>query len=405
MALVLLVGAGLMINSYARLMGVDMGFSPDRLLTMEINLSGLNRYRTRHNAGYFSVTPQVAEFFGQVLDRVKALPGVRAVGMTTALPPTQWISPPFRIIGKPGDAGASGQTAEYDEVSEDYFKTMGIPLLRGRVFTQTDGEKAPGVVVINQTLARQFFDGGDPLGQIVQVRLNQGNPDLADDRPREIVGIVADTRIRPQDDPAPVMYIPYRQHLWDYAGSGLFLIHAGKGFAIRTDAADPMVLADTVSKVVASLDPSVAVDDVMPMRQRLSESATDERFWLRLLGLFAALAVFLATVGIYAVIAYAVEQRSHEFGIRMALGAGPREITGMVLREGLIVTLAGLAIGVVAAFGLTRLLSSQLYGVSPMDPVTIATVALLLTAVAALACVIPSRRAAKVDPLRALRIE
>jgi putative ABC transport system permease protein len=347
----------------------------------------------------------VAELYEAILNRVKALPGVRDVGMATALPPTEWINPPFRIVGKPGDPGANGQTAEYDEVSEDYFKTMGIRLLRGRVFTRADSEKAPAVVVINQTLARQFFGGGDALGQIVQVHLNRPNPALADDRPREIVGIVANTRIRPQDEPKPVMYIPYRQHLWDYAGSGLFLIHAQKGFAIRTESADPMVLANAVRKVVADLDPSVAVDDVMPMSQRLSESSTNERFWLRLLGLFAGLAVFLAIVGIYAVIAYAVEQRAHEFGIRTALGAAPQDITRLVLREGLIVTLIGLVIGIAAAFGLTRLIASQLYDVSPMDPLTIVTVAVLLAAVAMLACAIPSRRAAKVDPLRALRTE
>ena len=407
MALVLLIGAGLMINSYARLTDVDMGFKTDHLLTMEINLSGLKRYRTRHNAEYFSVTPRAAEFFGQVLDRLKALPGVRAVGMTTALPPTQWISPPFRIVGKPGAFGDNGQTAQYDEVDEDYFKTMGIRLLRGRTFTAADGQKAAAVVIINQTLARQFFSSTDPLGQVVQVRLNQQNKALADDRPREIVGIVADTRIRPQDDPTPTMYIPYQQHLWDYAGSGLFLIHARKEFAIQTGFAEPMGLANAVRKAVANVDPSVAVENMMPMRQRLrrSESATNERFWLRLLALFAGLAVFLATVGIYAVIAYGVEQRAHEFGIRTALGAVPGDIIRLVVREGLIVTVIGLVVGVGAAFGLTRLIANQLYGVTPMDPLTIATVALLLTAVAMLACVIPCWRAAKMDPLRALRIE
>jgi putative ABC transport system permease protein len=404
-ALVLLVGAGLMINSYARLMGVDMGFRPDRLLTMEISLAGLERYRTRHDAAHFSVTPQVAEFYSEVMDRVRALPGVRAVGLTTALPPRLWMNPPFRIVGESGDPGDNGHSAQYHEVSEDYFETMGIRLIRGRVLTQADGETAAGVVIVNETFARQFFGDTDPLGQVVEVRINQGNPDLADDRPREIVGIVSDTRMRLQDDPTPVMYVPYRQHLWDYAGTGPFFIHARKDFAIRTDAADPMILANSVRKVVADVDPSVAIDNMMPMRQRLSESATNERFWLRLLGLFAGLAVFLATVGIYGVIAYAVEQRVHEFGIRMALGAGRWDIIRLVVREGFIVTLAGLVIGIGAAFALTRLIANQLYGVSPMDPLTITAVALLLTAVAMLACVIPGRRAAKVDPLSALRIE
>jgi putative ABC transport system permease protein len=405
MALVLLIGAGLMINSYTRVMRVDMGFNPDNLLTMEINLSGLERYRTRHNATHFSVTPQVAILYADVMDRVRALPGVRAVGLTTGLPPRLSLNLPFRVVGEAGDPGDNGRNAQYFEVDEDYFDTMGIGLVRGRVFTRADGETTAGVVIINETMARQFFGGTDPLGQVVEARMNLFNPDLADDRPREIVGIVSDTRMRLQDDPAPMMYVPYSQHLWDYAGTGPFYIHARKDFAIRTDGGDPMALANVVRQLVADADPSVAVDNVMPMRERLADSAANERFWLRLLGLFAGLAVFLAVVGIYGVIAYAVEQRSHEFGIRAALGAGRWDIVRLVVREGFIVTLTGIVIGIGGAFALTRLIASQLYGVTSMDPLTIATVALLLMAVAMLACVIPGRRAAQVDPVRALRVE
>ncbi len=405
MALVLLVGAGLMINSYARVMRVDMGFTPDPLLTMEINLSGLARYRTRHNVAHFSVTPQVAEFHREVMERVRALPGVRSVGVTSGLPPRQSMTLPFRVVGQPGDPTDEFRNAQYYEVSAEYFETMGIGLRRGRTFTEADGENAAGVAVINETLARQYFGDSDALGQVIEARINQGNRDLADDRPREIVGVVADTRMRLRDDPRPMIYVPFEQHLWDYAGTGPFYLHARKDFAIRTELADPAAVAQAVRQIVADVDASVAVDNVIPMRERLFDSAANERFWLRLLVLFGGLAVFLASVGIYGVIAYAVEQRAHEFSIRTALGAGRRDIILLVLREGLIVTVVGILIGLGAAFGLTRLIASQLYGVTATDPLTIAIVVLLLTAIAMLACVIPARHAANAEPLKALRVE
>jgi putative ABC transport system permease protein len=202
-----------------------------------------------------------------------------------------------------------------------------------------------------------------------------------------------------------MIYVPYQQHLTDYAGTGPFYLHARMDFAIRTELADPTAVARAVREIVANVDPAVAVDSVVPMRERLFDSAANERFWLRLLGLFGALAVFLATVGIYGVIAYAVEQRAHEFSIRTALGAGRRDIIMLVVREGLIVTVVGIVIGIGAAFGLTRLIASQLYGVTPTDPLTLAIVVLLLTAIAMVACVIPARRAASAEPLRALRVE
>jgi putative ABC transport system permease protein len=405
MALVLLIGAGLMINSYSRVMRVDMGFAPDQLLTMEINLSGLSRYRTRHNAAHFSVTPQVTEFHREVMERVWALPGVRSVGVTSGLPPRQSINVPFRVVGQAGDPTDEFRRAQYYEVSPEFFEAMGIGLRRGRTFSDADGENAAGVAVINEAMARQYFGDADALGQVIEARINQGNRELADDRPREIVGVVADTRMRMRDDPRPMIYVPYQQHLKDYAGTGPFYVHARKDFVIRTEFADPAVVANTVRQIVGDVDPSVAVDTVVPMRERLFDSATNERFWLRLLGLFGALAVFLATVGIYGVIAYAVEQRAHEFSIRTALGAGRRDIVFLVVREGLIVTVVGIVIGIGAAFGLTRLIASQLYGVTPTDPLTITVVVLLLTAIAMLACVIPARHAANAEPLRALRVE
>lgn len=403
LALVLLVGAGLMINSYARVMAVDLGFDTDNLLTMEVSLTGLERYRTRHDARNFSVTPQASAFYQDVADRIARIPGVESVGLTTGLPPRLWMSPPFRIIGG-SNAEDNFQSAQFHEVNADYFDTIGIDFVRGRRFSPADSESGPGVVIINEALARQYFGGEDPLGQQVQVFINQGNPELDDDRPREIVGIVRDTRMVLRSDPVPIMYVPFRQHLDNYAGSGPFFIHARKDYAIRTSG-DPMAIANAVRVAVRDADAGVAVDNLIPMSERMSQSAGNERFWMRLLGLFAGLAVFLATIGIYGVVAYAVEQRTHEFGVRAALGAGKADILALVLREGFLVTAIGLVLGIGGAFGLTRLITNQLFGVTPMDPATIAAVASLLVVVSALACLIPGRQAAKVDPLRALRID
>jgi putative ABC transport system permease protein len=327
------------------------------------------------------------------------------VGVTSGLPPRESIDAPFRIVGQTGDFGDNSRVAQYYETSAQFFETMGTPLLRGRAFTEADGEKASAVAIINEALAKQYFGDTDPIGQIIEARVNQQNPSLADDRPREIVGVVADTRMHQREEPQPMIYVPYQQHLWDYAGTGQFYVDARKDFAIRTELADPAAIAKAVRQIVADVDPSVAVDSVAPMRERLFDSAANERFWLRLLGLFGALAVFLATVGIYGVIAYGVEQRAHEFSIRTALGAGRRDIVLLVVREGLLVTGVGILIGIVAAFGLTRLIASQLYGVTATDPLTIAVVVLVLTAIAMLACVIPARHAANAEPLRALRVE
>jgi putative ABC transport system permease protein len=247
-----------------------------------------------------------------------------------------------------------------------------------------------------------LFEGEDPIGRTIQVSLTPPDSPLQQDRPREIVGLARDTRMRARFEPMPVVYIPYRQHLTDYPSNVAFFIHAHKDFAVRTDG-EPTRAALGVRQAVADADPAIAVDDLMPMADRLAASAANERFWVRLLGLFAVLAVFLAALGIYGVISYAVEQRLNEFAIRVVLGARNTDILMLVAREGVVLTIAGLVIGVAAAFGLTRLIANQLYGVTPMDPVTLAAVAMVLTMVAAVACYIPSRRAYRTDPLQTLR--
>jgi putative ABC transport system permease protein len=281
---------------------------------------------------------------------------------------------------------------------------MEIPLVRGRAFTGQDAENAPGVAIINETMARMLFQGEDPIGRSVQVSLAPPDSPLDQDRLREIVGIVRDTRMRIRFEPMPVLYIPYRQHLTHYAGNVAFFIHAHKDFVVRTEG-DPMNVSLSARQTVADVDNAIAVDDLMPMDERLAGSAGNEQFWVRLLGLFAGLAVFLAALGIYGVISYAVEQRLHEFGLRVVLGARKADILALVAREGFILTVAGLIIGIAGAFGLTRLIANQLYGVTPMDPVTLAGVAVVLVTVALVACYIPSRRAATANPLETLRAQ
>ena len=401
LALVLLAGAGLMINSYMRITREDLGVRTENLLTLEVSLQGQDKYRTRHTQAHFSVTPLVSSFYDRVLERIESLPGVRAAAVTSVLPPSMGPSYPIRVVG--GDENSNVRT-QYHEISPKYFDTVEIPVLRGRAFTDLDGENAAGVAIINETMARMLFNGEDPIGRAVQVSLTPPNSPLEKDRVREIVGIVRDTRMRVRIEPMPVLYVPYHQHLTDYAGNVAFFIHAHKDFVVQTDG-DPRRLAVSVRQAVADVDSAIAVDDLMPMTDRLAAATGGERFWVRLLGLFAALAVVLAALGIYGVISYAVEQRLQEFGIRVVLGARNAHILSLVARQGLVLTVAGLAIGIAAAFGLTRLIANQLYGVTAMDPVTLASVALVLTAVAAIACYIPSRRAYSTDPLETLRTQ
>jgi putative ABC transport system permease protein len=403
LAMVLLVGAGLMINSYARLTSVNVGLNPDKVLSMEVNLAGMDRYRTRHGTNHYSVTPEVSNFYTKVLERVALMPGVVSVAATSNLPPRNGPILPFQIIGRPREETDSAE-AGYHEVSSSYFETMRIPLLRGRPFDDRDGENAPGVVIISEALARQYFRDENPIGQSILVNMNAQNPELEADRVREIVGVAGDIRMDLTSGFMSILYIPYRQSLKDYSGFATFFIHAMKGFVIRTSG-DPAALVPNIRGAFAAADPAVAVTDLMPMQQRLASLAAGSEFWMQLLGVFAGLGVFLAAIGVYGVMSYAVEQRSHEFGIRTTFGARRSDILRQVLREGTAVTLAGIAIGVAGASGATQFIKSQLFEVTPMDPITIAAVALLLLAIALLACYIPARRATKLDPLSVLRTE
>lgn len=395
LALVLLVGAGLMVNTYARVLSVDSGVDPESVTTMELNLRGLEPYRIVHDAfSDYEVLPAADRVFTDILEGLRAIPGVTAVGMASSLPPEGG----FRFgVELPGHAEIANGGAQYHEASGDLFKALGVPLLQGRTFNELDVAGATGVVILNEMAARQFFPGEDPLGQQVRIR-------VGDDGIRQVIGVVGDTRTSLRDDPEPTVYVPYRQHISHYANATVALVNIDKDFALRTSGSLEG-LGTAMREAVHAADPAIAVGGVMSMRARLAQSAAAESFLMRILGIAAGLGVFLAAIGIYGVVSYSVVQRTDEFGIRAALGAQKARILALVLREGLVMTLIGLVVGLMAAFGLTRLIESQLYGVTPMDPATILAVAALLVGVALAACYVPARRAANQDPMAALRVE
>ena len=411
LALVLLAGAALMMNSFVRVLGVDPGFNPKNLLTMQFNLWSEDSpgYMTSDTTGVTRVTPQVAIFYQRVLERIGALPGVTSVDRITGSNPRN-SSQRFSIVGRPVPPSGDEPRATYAEISPDFFRTMETPLLKGRAFTEQDTQGSPDVAIISEATARAFFPGEDPIGQVLQASLQiYTDPRAALDRPRHIVGIVGDTRqLRRQrnGEPLPiipVVYVPYRQHLWEYPGNTAGF-HVSAELVIRT-ASDPMRSVAAIIKVVADVDRDVELDQIVTMEERLADATASERFWVRLLGIFAALSVFLAAVGIYGVISYSVLRRRHEFGLRKALGADNVNVMRLVLKESLVLSLIGVGIGLAAAFALTRLISSQLYGVTATDPLTFSIVSVGLVAIALLASYVPARRAVRTDPMEALRAE
>ena len=379
LALVLLVGAGLLARSFLRLRGVETGIEAANVLTVEINLPSA-RY------GGEDWKARRLNFYGQVLERIKALPGVVAAGAIDSLPLSGdqrgWT---FRKEGQTL-APAERPVAGFQVATADYFRAMGIRLRRGRAFTAADADGAPPVVIINESFARRFYPNEDPLGRRIIIR-NQ--PQAC-----EIVGVVNDVRhFGPDQAAAPEMYVPYQQ----FAIGAVPLV-------IRTEL-EPQALIGAVTREIQAVDRGVAVGKVRTMTQMMSAALAERRFALSLLGIFASVALALAAVGLYGVMAFAVAARTHEFGIRMALGAQARDVLRLVFRQGAALALTGVSVGLVASIALTRLMKSLLFGVSATDPLTFAGVASLLVAVALLACYVPARRATRVDPLVALRYE
>jgi putative ABC transport system permease protein len=371
LAMVLLACAGLMLKSFYRLNQTDPGFDPAGVLTAQVDPSG----------DLYKELPQVVGFYDRLLERVAAVPGVRHVGIINSLNATMPVSVDEHAPVPPEQR----PQAATNQVSGDYFRAMAIPLRAGRLFDGRDVKSAPAVVIIDETLARRHFPGEDPVGKHLTVG----------DTSREIVGVVGATRrFNLAQEPMPRTYMPYQQENW---GSMTLVVRAQSG--------DPAALAPAVRRELAAIDKDQPIHSFKLMEESVAGWVTPQRFVTTLLAAFAALAALLAAVGIYGVMSYTVAQRTHEIGVRVALGARGRDVLRLVVGRGMLLTLLGVGLGLAASLALTRLLKSLLYGVSETDPLTFASVALLMTAVALLACLVPARRATKVDPMVALRYE
>lgn len=405
LAMVLLVGAGLMINTILRLQQVKPGFDTSNTLTMDIQLPEGGKYMERVPGGDMERTlPAATAFYERLLEKAGGLPGVESAALVTELP-TRGAGGfySFAILGHPAPPPDNRPQAGYDEVSPSLFGTLRIPLKKGRLLDEHDSKAVPWVVIVNEAFARKFFPNEDPVGQQLLVRYDPYTVD--EERPRQIVGVVGDVKHfgLGQETP-PFMYASYQQQPAVFPG-GATRAHLHQALVLRTPSSlmkGGTSLSLTVKKAMAEIDPDQPVTRIMTMQQVLSESIGDWRFYMQLLGVFAFVAVLLAAVGIYGVMSYSVNERTHEIGIRVALGAHSSDVVGMVTRQGLKLTAAGVAIGAGLALGLARLITTFLFGVKPSDPTTYLAVAVGLTAVALLACYIPARRAARVDPMVAL---
>lgn len=383
LALVLLVGTGLMVQTFINLHSQYSFLEPEKVLTMKTALPS-----SRYKEGW-----QRNNFYEQVLARVNALPGVTAAGYTTSIP-LSWKGGTSGIWPE-GVQLRNGKSydAIHRQVTNDYFKALGIPLRQGRYFDETDTEQSMPVLIINETMAREYWPGEDAVGKRVKLaNPNWGTPWVT------IVGVVSDVRQMGVDAPIKAeMYLPYKQ-------PGMFVWFAPRDLAIRTTG-DPKSLVAAVSNAIHEVDPDQPISVISTMVELLGEETEQRQIGMILLATFAGVALLLAALGIYGVLAYSIAQRTREIGVRVALGANTRDVLKMVLKQGMWLAAIGTGIGLMASLALTRLIDSLLFGVSATDLPTLFGVAILLTFVALLACYIPARRATKVDPMVALRYE
>ncbi|MGD0303613.1 MAG: ABC transporter permease [Candidatus Acidiferrales bacterium] len=391
LALVLLVGAALLIRTYLSLRDVKPGFDAHNVLTMEMSFSG-DRFKS---------TAPVAAATKEVERRVDAIPGVEAVAVTCCLPVTGGVDMPFTIEGVPPTDGQYNGDVDWRNISQQYFQVFRIPLLRGRTFDDRDQMNSDHVAVINQAMAKKFWPKGNELGARITVGHGLG-PDF-EEGPREIVGVVGDTRDEGLDnDPPPLMYIPQSQ-----STDGVTALESRvlpMNWIIRTKVA-PLTLSNDVQRELRVATGGLPVAHVRTMVDVVGESTARSDFNTMLLSIFAGVALLLAAIGIYGLMAYSVQQRTQEIGIRMALGASPSTVRKMVVFQGMRLAAIGVVIGVVAALALTRFMAGLIYGVKTWDPAVFITITVLLSAVSFLATYIPAVRASRVDPMESLRYE
>ena len=378
LSLVLLIGAGLMVRSFVEMLRADLGIKPENVLALQVSLP---------KETYEDKSKQLA-FYDQLQTRVRSLPGVVKAGAVNIVPFSSGNqSSNFQIVGRPPFTQGQEPDAEIRVATPEYFEAIGTALRRGRLFNAQDDANAARVILINEAFARRFLPSQEPIGQ----RLNFGG---SEKETQEIIGVVADVKNDDLDEAVdPIAYSPYAQNVW-----------LSMNLVVRATQ-DPTRLASAVRSEVQALDPNLPVSNIKPVRQMIDERISPKRLMTYILGVFALIALLLASVGIYGVMSYAVTQRTREIGVRMALGAQAVDVLKLVIKNGMTMALVGVAIGLAGAYALTRLLANLLFKVTPTDVVTFAAVSISLIVVALIACYVPARRATKVDPLVALRYE